>query len=78
MWIKTHNGCLVNTDKLERIFCEAVGDHYEVQGLNDHMCAELGVYSTEQDAQQAANEIFFSMRAGNYVSMPKDAPVVVC
>lgn len=60
MWICTHDGNLVNAEKLQCInIARNKNNRYEVVGwYGTDDCVVLAEYSTENNAKQAINEIF--------------------
>ena len=71
MWIKKHDGSLINIEKFDMISIELVANKYRVSAWYGYKSVMLAAYEEEQQAEEAQTAIFCSMRKGdNAMTMP--------
>ena len=71
MWIRRHDGSLVNIEKYHKIDSAKTNNGYEVRARYDDSRSILATYEKEQQAEEAQTAIFCSMRKGdNAMTMP--------
>ena len=71
MWIRRHDGSLVNIEKYHKIDSAKTNNGYEVRAWHNGSRSILATYEKEQQAEEAQTAIFCSMRKGdNAMTMP--------
>jgi len=65
MWIRRHDGSLVNIEKYHKIDSARTNNGYEVRAWYDDNRSILATYEKEQQAEEAQNAIFCGMRKGD-------------
>ena len=71
MWIRRHDGSLVNIEKYHKIDSAKTNNGYEVRAWYDDSRSILATYEKEQQAEEAKMVIFCSMRKGDKaITMP--------
>jgi len=71
MWIKRHDGSLVNIEKFDTIDSAKTNNGYEVRAWYDDRRSILATYEKEQQMEEAMIAIFIGMRKGDKaITMP--------
>ena len=65
MWIRRHDGSLVNIEKFEAVDCIKVNDRYDICAFRGSSYISLASYKEENRAERAKMAIFCSMRKGD-------------
>ena len=71
MWVRRHDGYLVNIEKYHKIDSAKTNNGYEVRAWHDDSRSILATYEKEQQAEEAMIAIFSSIRKGDMaMTMP--------
>lgn len=65
MWIRRHDGSLVNIEMCHEINSVKTGNGYEVNAWRDGSRSILATYKEENQAEEAQTAIFCGMRKGD-------------
>ena len=65
MWIRRHDGSLVNIEKYHKIDSAQTSNGYEVRAWYDDSRSILATYKEENQAEEAQTAIFCGMRTGD-------------
>ena len=65
MWIRRHDGSLVNIEEYHKIDSAKTNNGYEVRAWHNGSRSILATYEKEQQAEEAMIAIFSSIRKGD-------------